>query len=100
MSLEEEAQASRWEAPGGLWASPRPLPDRGACVCPASSHGAFVLGEVDATLTGMLGFSGPQQAHSPLWIYSFYGKPSGMGRDRALGMWFEHCPQQLKGERS
>lgn len=57
MSLEE-AQSARWEVPSWLWASPRALPDRGTCVCPSSSHRTFVLGEVDATLTVILGFSG------------------------------------------
>lgn len=29
--------------PGWLWASPRSVPDRGACVCPSGSHRACIL---------------------------------------------------------
>lgn len=49
----------RWEGLDWLWASPRPLPDRGTCVCLLSSHRAFVLGGADTTLPVTLDFSGP-----------------------------------------
>lgn len=53
-----EAQAMKWEVPGWHWALPWPLPDRGTCVCPLSSHRAFVLGRADTILPVTMGFSG------------------------------------------